>query len=94
MEERWEKWLPAPEMPGKEFRFYSIDSQLCAFEQKKDMIKVEVVCSKRQACKHVQQIFFFQKFNPKMQSISAAEVETDEEGIVQSLTRIQLCDTP
>ena len=54
MEERWEKWLPAPEMPGKEFRFYSIDSQLCAFEQKKDMIKVEVVCSKRQACKHVQ----------------------------------------
>ena len=29
-----------------------------------------------------------------MQSISAAEVETDEEGIVQSLTRIQLCGTP
>ena len=38
----------------EEFRFYSIDSQLCAFEQKNDMIKVEVVCSKRQACKHVQ----------------------------------------
>ena len=29
-----------------------------------------------------------------MQSISAAEVETDEEGIVQSLTRVRLCGTP
>ena len=29
-----------------------------------------------------------------MQSISTAEVETDEEGIVQLLTRVWLCGTP
>lgn len=46
------------------------------------MIKVEVVCSKRQACSLGDFFFFFlQKFSPKIQSISAAEVEMDEEGM-------------
>lgn len=44
------------------------------------MIKVEVVCSKRQACS-LGDFFFLQKFSPKIQSISAAEVEMDEEGM-------------